>query len=1024
MGKQVSVATKPKATAPQHKAPPEAKHDPIAAPVRRDPLQAAEAGLSSTVATAQRRGADSLPHRGTMERAFGTGFGDVSVHTGAGALASQGVQAATRGSSMVFAEPNPGPKVVAHELTHVMQNRGGSTGALAASTAVSTPNAGAEREARDVSARVVAGERVQVRQAPSARLHLLEYGELGTGAKRKVDAAAYLAWQDRFEVGLGRGLSTHPMAMRGADLMLLRMRKLVDLQGRRYKKRFVEAFGTESKGTTGAIKNTFSSLTKAMRRGNLRVKMGMVYNAIRSGALSEGLKKAFLELDKAEQALAKAKGGRKGVNSRSYKRALKKQQALEGKWGEAIDTGNVMREGKALGMTKATKARGFTDRTDFYKSLSTNHRDNIKSKKQDKITVGEFNNTHDNLSYAELKRLFPDRAPTGQKGAFGKKRSWKNQTQEQKRQTFTQDLEETALPKQYLPFQDKVKVNQESVIGQVANQFKARLVGGISGSTDMYLHAAKHLGLSAKALSYVRLASLGTMLPIRDHSFLEIMLAARAYGVPWGVKKVEANGSLGAGAAFHEGYKDIAPLSQGQIRGLAGVDFPDPAAVTTAMKQEVVDDSRFFKLNKVQQAQVTALVNRKKALHTEPFKSRELWTKRMFDADLRPISSLGTRPDTDLAPYDTLGVPRSLVQNINGNAWKKLEVLRVGLPMTTLHRRAKGDDKAATTDKASKNQAKWEHLQGTKAFKTLASRKSGGTSSGKARMILGQMLVSTYPNAVLSDSLRRAARVSSMQKETHTALDSENKGFRGEGMLARNKIKANRTSYAEITKRLKGAGGMTEGGEVNEGFDQSTVNLKNISMTNIEDVKKTRNLQDFQLGEDHNSKVDEMLQDPKGKRMLGGIYLYSLDVGYKGMNALTNDPEKGGRGNLMLNASSLTAEGLRKLPVYGGTTYRGCNSREVGGLDGATVGKTLSYSKFLSTGKIPIESYIDKFSAVMVIRELKTGRDIMDISKEGDREREVLFPPGASFVTTRVWKQGTHPKPMFKQKLVVEVVEV
>jgi outer membrane protein OmpA-like peptidoglycan-associated protein len=75
------------------------------------------------------------PVRSRMERGFQHDFGDVRIHTGP--LAAQSAQAVhahayTTGNSVVFAEgryapqSDPGQRLLAHELAHVVQQRGGS----------------------------------------------------------------------------------------------------------------------------------------------------------------------------------------------------------------------------------------------------------------------------------------------------------------------------------------------------------------------------------------------------------------------------------------------------------------------------------------------------------------------------------------------------------------------------------------------------------------------------------------------------------------------------------------------------------------------------------------------------------------------------------------------------------------------------------------------------------------------------------------------------------------------------------
>jgi len=77
-----------------------------------------------------------LPHRGTMERAFGQPLHHVKAHIGpeaAEASAAMGAEAYALGSEVAFDRANPAPETVAHEVAHVVQqSRPGASGAAEA----------------------------------------------------------------------------------------------------------------------------------------------------------------------------------------------------------------------------------------------------------------------------------------------------------------------------------------------------------------------------------------------------------------------------------------------------------------------------------------------------------------------------------------------------------------------------------------------------------------------------------------------------------------------------------------------------------------------------------------------------------------------------------------------------------------------------------------------------------------------------------------------------------------------------
>jgi hypothetical protein len=107
--------------------------------------------------------------RGNMESAFGVDFGSVRVHTGQEADSlnrSVSARAFTTGGDVFFAGGQYAPgspagrELLAHELTHVVQQAGG----VRAKLEVSTPGDAYEREADAVARAVVEHDRAAVEQ--------------------------------------------------------------------------------------------------------------------------------------------------------------------------------------------------------------------------------------------------------------------------------------------------------------------------------------------------------------------------------------------------------------------------------------------------------------------------------------------------------------------------------------------------------------------------------------------------------------------------------------------------------------------------------------------------------------------------------------------------------------------------------------------------------------------------------------------------------------------------------------------
>ncbi len=115
--------------------------------------------------------------RAWMEPRFNHDFSGVRVHTDERAAQSArevNALAYTVGQDVVFGAGQYAPgtergsRLLAHELTHVVQQ---SSGSSAQAKAVSEPSDAAEVEADAMANRVISGEAVQVSQAPTATLH-------------------------------------------------------------------------------------------------------------------------------------------------------------------------------------------------------------------------------------------------------------------------------------------------------------------------------------------------------------------------------------------------------------------------------------------------------------------------------------------------------------------------------------------------------------------------------------------------------------------------------------------------------------------------------------------------------------------------------------------------------------------------------------------------------------------------------------------------------------------------------------
>jgi Domain of unknown function (DUF4157) len=141
-------------------------------PIQADAVGAPTVDPGAAFAAATSSAPREVPFRAEMEGAFGRDFSHVQSFTGQGeAMGAIGARAAAQGNQVAFASDSPDRKVVAHELTHVVQQTQAGGGGLAGSSLVTGGNEPAARAPDAVGEKVARGERVEVHQPPGQGLH-------------------------------------------------------------------------------------------------------------------------------------------------------------------------------------------------------------------------------------------------------------------------------------------------------------------------------------------------------------------------------------------------------------------------------------------------------------------------------------------------------------------------------------------------------------------------------------------------------------------------------------------------------------------------------------------------------------------------------------------------------------------------------------------------------------------------------------------------------------------------------------
>jgi hypothetical protein len=128
-----------------------------------DPAARSPAG---TLAPTSGQAPSELPYRAAMEQSFGRSLGHVQAYTGMGhELAPYGAEALATGNVVAFADASPSPELVAHEVTHAVQNDQAGT-AMSMASGIVTPRASPAEAEADAIAVVVATHGPSVRLPP------------------------------------------------------------------------------------------------------------------------------------------------------------------------------------------------------------------------------------------------------------------------------------------------------------------------------------------------------------------------------------------------------------------------------------------------------------------------------------------------------------------------------------------------------------------------------------------------------------------------------------------------------------------------------------------------------------------------------------------------------------------------------------------------------------------------------------------------------------------------------------------
>lgn len=509
---------------------------------------------------AARRGGARLaaPVQDAYEQRFGADLSHVRLHTDDRAdrlSRSLAADAFTVQNDVFFRRgrfapgTTAGDRLLAHELAHVAQHGGPTTtgGALR----VSSPHDHAEREADH------AAHHGPAPSPGAAAAGVVHRSPAGDRKSVKVITDRMIAqYIEGFDVALGKWLADQPEALRGGEFLLLGIHKALAKTFSGNPQQDEAKFMSRALGRPEELRmlpgapevRTLADLAAVARStaaGSLRTKMSLVYQAIRHDTLKRAMHAA------------------RGASNHGAQSQATRDQQVKNQWGfdakqlRSVDVGPARPGGEP-------QLRNYFGRQARVEGQQRDVRGDVEAGSlaaQEARTIGETAFVGIQLSLAELTSIA---------GGDGKAKTaatkqnlvWNQLTEDEQRALMVQEYASVPLP-EYTPGFAVYRIGAESAEAKEAGKRQTSLVGGLSGSTDMYLHLARYLGAAKAELELVRLAALGEMLPRRDHSFYEVIVAARGYGL------TDIDPKAGPAA-----YGAISPITAQTIENGVGMALP------------------------------------------------------------------------------------------------------------------------------------------------------------------------------------------------------------------------------------------------------------------------------------------------------------------------------------------------------------------------------------------------------------------------------------------------------------------
>jgi hypothetical protein len=522
-----------------------------------------------------------------IEAASGISLDNVKVHYGSARPAQLNAHAFAQGADI---HVGPGQeRHLPHEAWHVVQQAQGRvrpTIQLNSGVPVND-DFGLEHEADVMGARAASlgrstAEGVRspgrpfVASSPGAPVQR-SYAGLSSMSKARVDAQAEEKYAEKsliFEIGMAPRILSDALVEAGIDTIMQVVTQIVDAWATHTSKSkavtYEREFGwSPGDGYYGAFAMTADNINQVLRSPAepVRKRLKVFYNAVRNNNLAKWLKVAAIELDREAQ-------------------------------GKAPQSRRIRTEAhRVVGGAVASERHDDTVTAGFATDSGLRIAFAVSGEQDNLIRTARRERRFDNPLFGRKRDLFGD-GNEGRSATVG----WKPETlkaDRERRPDGGQNIsraDQRTLERQDVPditdaeldlilarrgdvadparrnaFRanpnsktnwaqggEHYNISLGSESARVAHNVKARLEAGISGSTDLMIHAAQQIGVIGNLLKTYRLALAGWMIANRDHSFYEVLKAAQPYGLNFN----PAPGQL------YEDPENLYPMSEADFRGI------------------------------------------------------------------------------------------------------------------------------------------------------------------------------------------------------------------------------------------------------------------------------------------------------------------------------------------------------------------------------------------------------------------------------------------------------------------------